>query len=227
MAADTTKIKVVFKNELMLVIDKPAGMVVTNENRKKGVGSVEDWMAAEYPNGLMREGIVHRLDKGTSGLLVIAREKKALDFLKQQFKQRLVKKHYIALISGDLPVNGRIDMPINRSKYGFGKFKVHEDGKKAVTEFETIKKINIEGKIFTLVKINLLTGRTHQIRVHLSYLGWPLAGDVTYGGKKTAGLERPFLHAAELSIANPKDGEIMNFKADLPEDLNSILTGND
>lgn len=223
MAEDCEEIKIVYEDREMLVLNKPAGIVVTNENRKNKTETVEDWVKLHYQNNLIREGIVHRLDKGTSGLVVVARNQKALDYLKKQFKQRLVKKHYWAMAGGDLPQDGQINMPIDRSKYSFGRFKVDEEGKMAITEFKLIKKIKIEGKIYSLIEINLKTGRTHQIRVHLSYLGWPLLGDLTYGGKLAGGLKRPFLHAYELMIMKPIDGNMSVFKADMPKDLKKIV----
>ena len=223
MAEDPKEIKVVWMNEAMLVINKPAGMVVTNENRQEGRDTVEDWVGQNYKNDLPREGIVHRLDKGTSGLLVVARNLVAWQFSKKQFKQREVKKYYLAMAGGDLPTEGKINMPIDRSKYSFGRFKVDEEGKMAVTEFELIKKIKIGGKIFSLIRINLKTGRTHQIRVHMNYLGWPLLGDKIYGGFMGSKLKRPFLHATELIIREPVGGEELDFKVGLPSDLENIL----
>jgi 23S rRNA pseudouridine1911/1915/1917 synthase len=129
----------------------------------------------------------------------------------------------LALAGGDLPIDGQINMPINRSKYSFGKFKVDEEGKMAITEFKLVKKIKIAGKVFSLVDINLKTGRTHQIRVHLSYLGWPIAGDKIYGGVAVTGLERPFLHAYELAITQPKTGKRLIINAVLPHELEEII----
>jgi 23S rRNA pseudouridine1911/1915/1917 synthase len=224
MAAISEEIKIVYEDEEMWVLNKPARIVVTNENRNNKMETVEDWVKKRYPNNLARGGIVHRLDKGTSGLLVVAKNQKALDFLKRQFRTRQVEKHYWAVAGGDLPIDGQINMPINRSRYSFGKFKVDEGGKAAVTEFKLIKKIKIEDKIYSLIEINLKTGRTHQIRVHMSFLGWPLLGDKTYGGSLAGlGLDRPFLHAYELTIKRPKDEKLMIFKAELADDLQEIL----
>lgn len=237
MAANKEEVEIIFDDVEMLVLNKPAGWVTTREQIPLGFAAspfdkgeiknvvkyVEDWVEKYYPNTLPRRGIVHRLDKGTSGILVVAKTQGGLDNLKKQFKQRQVEKHYLALASGNLPIDGQVNMPINRSKYGFGKFKVDEEGKMAVTEFKLVKKIDIAGKVFSLLNINLKTGRTHQIRVHLNYLGWPVAGDRMYGGAAVAGLTRPFLHAYELRIKHPKTGKILTFKADLPPDLEEIL----
>lgn len=154
---------------------------------------------------MARNGIVHRLDKGTSGLVVVARSQTALDSLKKQFKQREVKKYYWALVGGNLPEQGRIDMPINRSKSSFGRFKVDEEGKMAITEFRVVKKYEIGQKVYSGGNKSENWQNTHQIRVHMNYLGWPLVGDKTYGGAMSLGLERPFLQAHQITIKRPSD----------------------
>jgi 23S rRNA pseudouridine1911/1915/1917 synthase len=227
MAAIKEEIKIIYEDGEILVLNKPAGIVVTNEGRDGKVVTVEDWVEKHYPNTMPRKGIVHRLDKGTSGVLLAAKTNETLIDLKSQFRQREVTKHYWALAGGDLPVDGQINMPINRSRYSYGKFKVDEEGKRAVTEFKLIKKLKINDRVFSLVDINLKTGRTHQIRVHFSYLGWPLLGDKIYGGLMIPGLERPFLHAYGLKIVQPKTGKTLTFNADLPQELKKIIEGNE
>jgi 23S rRNA pseudouridine1911/1915/1917 synthase len=228
MAATEEEVGIIYEDEEMLVLNKPAGWVVTRENKlDKNQKYIEDWVEKTHPNSLPRKGIVHRLDKGTSGILVVAKTKESLENLKKQFKQRQVKKHYLALAGGDLSAGGQINMPISRSKYGFGKFKVDEEGKKAVTEFKLIKKIRLTGKIYSLLDIDLKTGRTHQIRVHLSYLGWPLAGDKIYGGMAVEGLSRPFLHSYELTLNHPKTAKELKFTAKIPSDLDQIISQNE
>lgn len=220
------KIKIIYEDKQILVVDKPAGMNTTRENLKSqipGVKYLEDWVKENRPTDLPRQGIVHRLDKGTSGLVIIAKDKESLVEIKRQFKKRLTKKFYLAVAGGSLPKNGEINMPINRSKYSFGRFKVDEEGKNAVTLFTVLKKILIEGKNYSLIEINLKTGRTHQIRVHLSYLGWPLLGDKVYGGLMAGGITRPFLHAVRMEITHPRTGEVMKFEAPLAADLKEIL----
>jgi 23S rRNA pseudouridine1911/1915/1917 synthase len=209
------EVKVIYEDDSLIVLYKPAGIVTTNENSK--INSLENWIKKNKENNLPRQGIVHRLDKGTSGIVVVAKTDESLTELKKQFKTRKVKKHYWALAGGDLPGNGSINMPINRSKYSFGRFKVDEEGKNAETEFKVVKKYKIEGRVYSLVDINLKTGRTHQIRVHMSYLGWPLLGDKIYGGKMIDGLDRPFLHAYELEILGKK------FEAPMADDLKLVL----
>jgi 23S rRNA pseudouridine1911/1915/1917 synthase len=218
--------EILFEDEVMLVLDKPAGWVTTKESTKYSVLStkyVEDWVEEHYPNSLPRKGIVHRLDKGTSGVLVVAKNQESLDFLKKQFKQRKVVKHYWAMAGGDLPKTGNIKMPIGRSNYQFKKFKVKEDGKVAETEFKVIKKYNIEGKKYSLVDINLKTGRTHQIRVHFSYMGWPLLGDAVYGGQKSEYLTRPFLHSYFIQLTHPVTNKMMTVQSEMAVDLKKIV----
>lgn len=176
------EIKIIFENDELLVLDKPEGWVTTKENNKSEK-NVELWLEKYYKNNLPRNGIVHRLDKGTSGVLMVAKTGEMLKNLKKKFKNREVIKKYTAVIEGDLPMVGEMNLPIGRSKYSFGKFKVNPDGKNALTKFRVIKKYEIDGKKVSLVDIDLLTGRTHQIRVHFSYLGWPIVGDRLYGSK--------------------------------------------
>lgn len=215
------KIKVIYEDEEMMVIDKPAGLVVTDEGRKNNE-TLEDWLSAKQ-NKLERHGIVHRLDKGTSGLLLVAKTKEALINLKKQFKNREVKKKYLAMVCGDLPFEGDVNAPIIRSKFGFTKFMVSPEGKKSLTLFKLVGKYEYNGKKYSLLDIDLKTGRTHQIRVHLSYLGWPLVGDRLYGGENIEGLDRPFLHAYKISFKHPKTGKEMTFESKMPPDLKELI----
>lgn len=212
------EIKIIWEDEDILVLNKPAGVVTTRERSTDNRNFyLEDWVKNNRPNGLPREGIVHRLDKGTSGLVVVAKTEMAMIDLKKQFKTHLTKKIYWALVEGDFPFEAEIDMPIKRSNYGFDKFGVSEDGKQAITTAKIIKKYKKDEKIYSLIEIGLKTGRTHQIRVHMSYLRWPIVGDHLYGSKTVLG--RPFLHARELSLNLPSNGERKEFRADLPEEL--------
>jgi 23S rRNA pseudouridine1911/1915/1917 synthase len=215
------KIKIVFENNDFLVLEKGSGIITTKEGRDDN--TVEDYLRVAFFNNLPRNGIIHRLDKGTSGLLLVARNKESFDNLKRQFKDRMVVKKYYCLACGEVVGNGSVNLPIGRSRYGFGKFGVTIDGKRALTEFELLKKYVKNGKKYSFLEINLKTGRTHQIRVHLSHLRWPLVGDVLYGGEAN-GLGRPFLHAGYLEIDDPKKGEKrLVFKSSLPMDLKNHL----
>lgn len=149
----------------------------------------------------------------------MAKTDSVLAFLKDQFKGRKVIKKYLALVCGDA-VSGDLKMPIGRSRFQFSRFGVKADGKMAITEFKVIKKLIIDNKKYSLIEVNLKTGRTHQIRVHLSYLGWPLVGDRLYGGEMMLGLGRPFLQAKYIKIGD------MEFESELADDLKEFLKNN-
>lgn len=216
------KIKVIFEDDWVLVINKPAGLVVTNLGAKTGK-TLENWL---YKRGsrLKRAGIVHRLDKGTSGLMVVAKTEKSRISLKNQFASRRVKKKYLALVSGVTAGQGSIDMPIGRFAGDFRLCAVSEKGKKAMTSFKKIAEYKKDSSRHSLVKVKIKTGRTHQIRVHFSFLGWPLVGDVAYGGPEN-GLNRPFLEAIYLSFWHPQTKKSCVFKLKMSRELKEHLLG--
>lgn len=172
-------------------------------------------------NGVKRPGIVHRLDKDTSGLLIAAKNDKSHKNLAQQFKNRTVEKYYYALLEGNLAYEkGKIDAPIGRDPNNRKKMAVRKrHSKNAVSRF----KIMEEFKNHTLVEVKIETGRTHQIRVHFSYLGHPVVGDKKYGSKNQLRAKRQMLHARRLIISHPATGEKMEFEADLKTDFKEIL----
>lgn len=221
------EVKIIFEDDDLLVVEKPAMMTTTKE--KKGEeGTLEDYIRKIRPNNLSRNGIVHRLDKGTSGLILIAKNEAALLNFKKQFKERKVVKKYYCLVSGDVSFEGKVDMPIGRSKYSFAKFGINIDGKKALTEFSVVKKYKKDNKVYSLLEVNLKTGRTHQIRVHLSYLRWPLLGDLVYGGEVLQDrtgvvLKRPFLHAYQMIFKHPVSNKEIKLEIDLASDLRELL----
>jgi len=216
------EIKIIFEDKEMMVVEKPPLMTTTKE-KKEEKETLEDYLREIRPNNLPRNGILHRLDKGTSGLVMVAKTEEAFLDLKKQFKERSLTKRYYCLVGGDTSFGGEIDMPIARSKYAFGKFGVNEEGKRALTKFNLVKKYRSGGKVYSLLDIDLKTGRTHQIRVHLSYLRWPLVGDKIYGGDKIDGLKRPFLHAYKIIFKHPISGNNVEIKIDLAKDLNEVL----
>jgi len=217
------KAKIVYEDEDVLVLNKKAGVVCTKEGRKSG-NTLEDWLLEKFGDKkLPRQGIVHRLDKGTSGLMVVAKNAKSREELLKMFKKHQIIKRYWALIEGDLSKEGEINMPIARSKYVFGKFTVRDDGKNAQTSFKCLKKYSKEGKFYSLVEINLLTGRTHQIRVHFSFLKWPLVGDTIYGGHDQWNLKRPFLQSKKLEFKQPITGKELSFECELDKELEEVL----
>lgn len=212
---------IIFEDRRLIVINKPFGWVTTNENVRE-LTTVENWLKNNRANSLFRNGILHRLDKGTSGLLMVAKDIGSWNFFKEEFSQRLVEKKYLALVGGKLPGEWQIKMPIGRSRRFFGRFEVRLDGKMAETHFRRVGWYKRWGGDCSLVEADLKTGRTHQIRVHLSYLRWPILGDIKYGGNRVDGLERQFLHASSIRFRHP-DGRYLTFKSDLPRDLLDVL----
>lgn len=218
---DKIKIEIIYEDDDLLVIEKPAFLVTTKE-RKNEKNTLEDYLIENRKNYLPRNGIVHRLDKGTSGLILVAKTENVLNDLKDQFKLRTVKKKYFCLVSGNVSFEGDVNAPISRSKYGFGKFAVDVDGKIARTLFKLIAKYKKDNKIYSLLDVDLKTGRTHQIRVHFNYLKWPLVGDKLYGGE-TDILNRPFLHSHQISFVHPISRKELIFNSEIPDDLIKIL----
>lgn len=217
------KAEIIYSDEDILVLNKRAGVVCTKEGRKEE-GTLEDWLKEKFgDNDLPRMGIVHRLDKGTSGLMVVVKNAESRKKMLAVFKNREIKKMYLALVGGDVSSKGEIKVPIGRSNYTFGKFAVNALGKEAETHFKVIKKYEYLGKKYSLLEIDLKSGRTHQIRVHFSYLGWPLVGDKLYGGEELLGLTRPFLQSARMEFVHPNSGKKLIFESELAQDLQNLL----
>ena len=171
--------------------------------------------------GKLRPGIVHRLDKDTSGLIIVAKNDKAHINISEQIKNRTVTKKYIALVRGVLPDNeATIDMPIARSKKDRKKMAVDKDGKEAVTHFKVIKRYSK----YTLIEVKIDTGRTHQIRVHMAHIGYTVVGDMVYSnGKNEFGVEGQMLHAKSLDFTHPITGKKIHLEAPLPEYFEEVL----
>lgn len=220
--AEDIALNIVYEDDSLLVIDKESGMVVhpTVDHPNGTVVNALLFHLKRRTKGLgesLRPGIVHRLDKGTSGLLVIAKSGKALESLKAQFKKRDVTKKYLALASKKIePLFGRIEKPIARHPKNRKKFTVSDAGREAVTDYFSIEQIGP----YTLLELEPKTGRTHQIRVHLSSIGCPIVGDRLYGGKAAP---RLFLHASYLEFTHPKTKKRVSFRSGLPVDLEGIL----
>ena len=173
-------------------------------------------------NGVIRPGIVHRIDKDTSGILVIAKNDAAHNFLAEQFKDHSIRREYYALVEGRFnKKEGTIDKPLGRHKKERIKMAIVDDGKRAVTHYEVLEEYN---KGVTLVKCTLETGRTHQIRVHMASIGHPLVGDLVYGhNKQKIKIEGQALHAKTLGFIHPSTREYMEFNSELPDYFNDIL----
>jgi 23S rRNA pseudouridine1911/1915/1917 synthase len=224
LAAEVVPYAVVYEDDWLLVVDKPAGVVVHPAPGHEH-GTLAQGLVAEGARGghESRPGIVHRLDKDTSGLLIVARRDEAHRRLVAAMERRDIHRTYVALLSGALPQDeGTIDAPIGRHLRDRKRMSLHTAaGKRAVTHFDVLARA--EG--YTLVRVRLETGRTHQIRVHFSALGYPVAGDVQYGrGPRPAGLERQFLHAAHLVFPHPEDGREIVCSSPLPPDLRAFLS---
>jgi 23S rRNA pseudouridine1911/1915/1917 synthase len=200
---------IIYEDEAILVIDKPAGLVVNRSETSKN--TLQDW--AEKRSGML----VHRLDKETSGVMVIAKTPAALAVLQRQFKDRRVVKTYVALVYGKLvPAEGIIAVPIGRSRRNRAKFAVVPGGRPAETAYRVMR---YKGS-YTLLQLRPKTGRTHQLRVHLSYFGHPVVGDKRYAGsKQRQGWSRHLLHAAGLSLIHPVTGKRMEWQAALPAEF--------
>ncbi|MDD2452734.1 RluA family pseudouridine synthase [Aminivibrio sp.] len=217
---------VVYEDEHIIVVDKPSGVVVHpapgNWHGTLVHGLLYRFRDFGAFNNVLRPGIVHRLDATTSGLMVVAREQKSLESLQEQFRQRTVLKKYLALVHGKIKQpSGRIDLPIGRSSANRLKMAVAVDGRHAVTKYRVLWR----RKGYSFLECTIETGRTHQIRVHLGFLGHPIVGDSLYGGdKKTAAiLGRVFLHSWKLSFLHPATGTRMSFTSILPDALTGQL----
>jgi len=229
LVPEAIPIRVVYEDDDVLVVDKPAGMVVHPSaghptgtlvhallgraaSRNESLGSVA---------GVGRPGIVHRLDRDTSGLLVVAKTDAAQAALMKQFGAREVDKEYVALVRGEAPAaRGRIEAPVGRDPRDRQRMAVVARGRSAVTDYEVIG----SGGGYTLLRLQPHTGRTHQLRAHLSYLRLPIAGDLRYGGGVGPGeLRRQFLHATRLAFARPSDSARLEAWSELPRDLADSL----
>ncbi len=245
---------IIFEDDSLLVLDKPPYLVVDPADTVKEE-TLADIAQKEFGIKLARGGIVHRLDKNTSGIILLAKTQEALDNMQAQFKERKTKKEYWALVHGEVKEPGKVEGDIGRNPGNREKFivlKESEGGKEAVTEYEPQEQFEMsEDKLqtifegfnkiqmrklensnygkFTLLKCFPKTGRTHQIRVHLKYLSFPIVGDEKYAGRKTSRLDkrwcpRIFLHAKKIGFYHPKTGEWMEAESVLPDDLKQVLS---
>ena len=231
--AEPIPLRVVFKDRALLVLDKPAGLVV-----HPGAGNVrhtlQNALLALDPQlaRLPRAGLVHRLDKDTSGLLVVARTLEAHTALVAALAARQIHREYLAVCSGVMTGGGEVDQPIGRHRTQRTRMAVRADGRSALTRYRVAQRF----RAHTLAQVELATGRTHQIRVHLAHIGFPVVGDPVYGGRRRlpAGctpallaelraFPRQALHAARLRLAHPLSGRVLEWQAALPEDMQRLL----
>ena len=237
---------ILYQDQDLIVVDKPAGMVV-HPAAGHASGTLVNALLHHVDDlsgigGEKRPGIVHRLDRGTSGLMVVAKHDAAHEELSRQFHDREVEKEYFALVWGEVQAGRRIDAPIGRDPSNRKRMSAREirrgsragDPARVRRSREAVTRITRAEKLraLTLVQVAIHTGRTHQIRVHLSAIGHPVVGDPLYGGvhrrvpgdlRAVTHLERPFLHAARLVFKHPRDGRRMEFTSELPDDLQRVL----
>lgn len=223
---ENIQIDIIYEDEDVIVVNKKKGMVV-HPAPGNYTGTLVNALLYHCGdlsgiNGVIRPGIVHRIDKDTSGILVIAKNDEAHNFLAEQFKVHSIKREYYALVEGKFgKKEGTVDKPIGRHKKDRIKMAIVEDGKRAVTHYQVIEEYN---KGISLVKCTLETGRTHQIRVHMASLGHPLVGDLVYGSKRPKiKLEGQALHAKTLGFIHPRTKEYMEFTSELPTYYKELL----
>ncbi|MBT9130082.1 MAG: putative RNA pseudouridine synthase [candidate division WS2 bacterium] len=213
---------IVYQDEHLLVVDKPAGVIVHKSPNVKGStlidGLIYKGIILPACGRPLRPGIVHRLDKDTSGLMIVAKTDSAYYQLSSMMKDRLVSRNYIALVKGKPPKENIINAPVGRDRRRKTLMAITFAGKTALTHYQVIQYLNQAA----LLKLTLSTGRTHQIRVHLKYTGYPILGDPLYGCPVSF-LKRQFLHAFKLGFTHPITGEQKNFFSPLPEDLRQAL----
>ncbi|NQT06542.1 MAG: RluA family pseudouridine synthase [Candidatus Omnitrophica bacterium] len=224
ISAEDIPLNIVFEDDHLIVIDKPAGMVVHPAvgNKRGTMVNALLWHCKDLSGvgGQLRPGIVHRLDKDTSGLLVAAKDDYTHKRLSDQFKKRTTRRKYIAFVKGVVQLdNGTIDLPIGRHKRQREKMAVSfTEAKDAITHYKVLKRYDN----YTMLELELGTGRTHQIRAHMEYLGHSLLGDKKYG-KASNLIERHALHAAMLGFKHPVTKKMMEFKSEMPDDMKRLL----
>ncbi len=235
------KPSIVFEDDSMVAVVKPYGMIVNNADTSKHEYTLQDWVkeninidkksADKDSDFYLRDGIVHRLDKETSGIILIAKNEKAFKNLQSQFKNRQVEKCYLALCHGEFSEEGKVVVPVGRLPWNRMRFGVIPKGKNAETDFKpdsVYEDPDDRNLRLSLVKAYPKTGRTHQIRVHLQYINHPIYSDILYSGRKISRrdrkrLPRHFLHAAEISFNHPETFERISISSDLPDDLSEFI----
>jgi 23S rRNA pseudouridine1911/1915/1917 synthase len=220
IAAEPIALRIVYEDETLIVVDKPAGLVVHPGAGNRG-GTLQNALLHHVPElaSVPRAGIVHRLDKETSGLLVVAKTITAQTALVRQLAARTVKRQYLALAAGDIVRSGMVDAPIGRHPTRRTTMAIVVTGKPARTHYEVVERFGVA----TLLSCRLETGRTHQIRVHLASLGHPLIGDPAYGKRGPIAFARQALHAARLGLVHPGTGKACEWNSPLPTDFAALL----
>lgn len=227
--------KVIFEDSEILVLDKPSGWIVNEAATTLNQPVLQSWIKKNYKFETAtlaeyRSGIVHRLDKETSGILIIAKTKESFSDLQRKFKEREIEKTYLTLVHGKLtPSQGSVSVPVGRLPWRRDRFGILPGGREAATDYKVRESFEKNGDLFSLAEVNPKTGRTHQIRIHFKYLGHPVVSDEFYAGRKTARKDRIwcprlFLHATKIKFIHPKTDKKVEFSSELPEDLAKALS---
>ncbi len=226
--------KIVSEDDSILILDKPSGWITNDASTTTTQPVVQTWLRENFKYLLIgdrerRDGIVHRLDKETSGILLVAKTAEAFEKLQKEFKERRVQKIYLALVHGEIiPKEGEIKASVGRLPWRRERFGVLAGGREAITLYKVIQVLKKEEEQLSLVELYPKTGRTHQIRIHLKFIGHPIVGDNFYAGRKTARNDRLwcprlFLHASQISFIHPKTDKETRLESKLPLDLEDIL----
>ncbi len=243
-------LQIIFENSKFLAVDKPAGVIVNRADTSKNFITLQDMIEQRYKISetprvedeafiidgynkfdefVSRSGIVHRLDKETSGIILVAKDPQTFLELQNQFKESLVKKKYIALVHGYVSdTEGEIDVPVARLPWNRKRFGVHPEGREAKTQYKVLEIIKSKHENYSLLEVSPLTGRTHQIRVHFQHIHHPIFADELYAGRKTARderkiLSRHFLHAFQISFIDPETKNPIVLESPLPQDLTNTI----
>jgi len=227
--------QVVYEDGFLVVINKPAGWIVNSVDTTTSQPVLEEWIKSNFKFPIfkfpeLRHGIVHRLDKPTSGVLLVAKTENAFAYLQSQFKERKTMKEYLALVHGKLdPQEGNVKVPVGRLPWNRERFGVLPGGRGSETDYSVINYYEDNSEKYSLVSFKPKTGRTHQIRIHAKYLRHPIVADTFYAGRKTARkdlkwCDRLFLHAHKISILHPDTHELVTYEAPLAEDLQKALS---
>lgn len=224
--------KIIYEDDELFVIDKPAGWIVNEASTTKNQPVLQTWLRQfDYPlanDTDSRHGIVHRLDKETSGVMIVAKTKDSFEKLQAEFKNREVQKTYTALVHGPITEEGKVEVPVGRLPWRRDRFGIVAGGRHSLTEYKPVKFYKGDRGGYSLVEFFPKTGRTHQIRIHCKYIGHAIVADEFYAGRKTARNDRKwcprlFLHASNIKFIHPVSGEFVEFSVPLPDDLKNVL----
>ena len=225
--------RIIYEDSSFFVVEKPTGWITNEADTTTTQSVLQTWIRTNHQSQVtnhpeFRDGIVHRLDKETSGILLVAKTKEAFTKLQEEFKDREVQKTYTALLHGRVEREGKVDVPIGRLPWRRDRFGVLNGGRESVTLYKVLKFYPGNNAGHSLVKFYPKTGRTHQIRVHAKHIGHAVVADEFYAGRKTARNDRIwcprlFLHASGIKFIHPENGKPVEFKSELPEDIKTVL----